>query len=316
MEQILFEQYQNMHQDIDLSKVSPIEPVDYAAKPEQELLKKIAVVKLNGGLGTTMGCKTAKGCLPAIGGKSFIENTILELDLYNKTNNCNIPLVLMNSKYTDSETRLHIEKISTETEILIFNQQFLNRFDRKSLESGVMRVDETMYPPGTGDFYYSLYNSDVFEKLKSKGIEYLFVSNIDNLKGIFDLTIFSWIYQNSAPFTMEVCKKSERDKKGGTPILWNEKPHLLEVAQVPLDQMELFAAFPYFNTNNLWIKLDSIKPDLPLYVIANHKNDVTQLETVIGSGFSCFNNSKVILVGRNRFHPIKTMEDYQAMINQ
>jgi UTP--glucose-1-phosphate uridylyltransferase len=309
MEQFLFNQYQSMNQNIDLSKVEPIIPVEIKSIPERapkghsSLISKIAIVKLNGGLGTTMGCKTAKGCLPAIGGKSFIENTIQQIPP-------NIPLVLMNSEYTDKETREHLKG----REIIIFNQKFINRFNRASLEKGEMVLDSQMYPPGTGDFYSSLYNSEVFEKLKKMGIEYLFVSNIDNLKATFDLSIFTWVYENKVPFAMEVCKKSERDKKGGTPILWNDKPHLLEVAQVPPNQMELFAAFPYFNTNNLWIKMDSIKPDLPLYVIANHKNDITQLETVIGSGFSCFDDSKVILVERDRFNPIKTMEDYLTLI--
>jgi len=38
-----------------------------------ELFRRVAVLKLNGGLGTTMGCNGAKSCMVIKDGKSFLE---------------------------------------------------------------------------------------------------------------------------------------------------------------------------------------------------------------------------------------------------
>jgi UTP--glucose-1-phosphate uridylyltransferase len=79
--------------------------------------------------------------------------------------------------------------------------------------------------------------------------------------------------------------------------------------------------FPYFNTNNLWIKLDKIdifeKENMPLYVISNPKivdgRSLIQLESVVGMAFSNFSDSQILYVERTRFHPVKTIEQYEDL---
>jgi UTP--glucose-1-phosphate uridylyltransferase len=283
----------------------------------EDIINKLAIVKLNGGLGTTMKCSKAKGCLEVFDNNTFLDIFINQVIFVNKKFSSNIPIVLMNSEYTEIDTQVILDKYKEQIDIYCFNQEFLYRFHEEDLDNDIVRLHNTRYPPGTGNFYESLYNSKVYGMLKERGIEYLFISNIDNLYATFDNKIYNYVYENKISFLMEVCKRTETDKKGGTPVLWNNKYHLLEIAQVSSNDYDDFtniSKFPYFNTNNFWIRLDEIKDDFDLYIISNKKTvnneKLVQLESVIGSAYSVITNSKIIEINRNRFFPIKTLDDY------
>ena len=118
------------------------------------------------------------------------------------------------------------------------------------------------YPPGHGDFYQAFYNSGLLEDLINQNRKYVFMSNIDNLGATVDLSILKEIITESTEFIMEVTDKTRADVKGGTLINYEGRLRLLEVAQVPKDHLEDFKSvkkFNVFNTNNLWMSLDSIK---------------------------------------------------------
>jgi UTP--glucose-1-phosphate uridylyltransferase len=320
-----YELYKNYKTDFSISEVEPIlnftnfntlDNIDNDFM-NRDVLNKLAIVKLNGGLGTTMKCSKAKGCLEVFENKTFLDIFINQVIFVNKKFSCNMPIVLMNSEYTETDTQLILDKYKEQVDIYCFNQKFIYRYYEEDLENDVVRLHETRYPPGTGNFYESLYNSNVYGLLKNRGIEYLFISNIDNLYAKFDNKIYNYVYENKIPFLMEVCKRTETDKKGGTPVLWKNRYHLLELAQVNSVDYNEFTninIFPYFNTNNFWIKLDEIKNDFDLYIISNKKTinneKLIQLESVIGSAYSVINNSKIIEINRDRFFPVKTVEDY------
>merc|ERR1711874_362699 len=73
------------------------------------------------------------------------------------------------------------------------------------------------------------------------------------------------------------------------------------------------------NTNNLWVKLSSIKliienENLDLEVIVNPKTldngaNVIQLETAVGAAMKCFEGSIGLNVPRSRFLPVKKTSD-------
>lgn len=98
-----------------------------------------------------------------------------------------------------------------------------------------------------------------------QGREYLFLSNIDNLGATVDLKILNKLLHEkpnsggSYEFVMEVTDKTRADVKGGTLIQYENKLRLLEIAQVPnehLDDFKSVKTFKFFNTNNIWAKLD------------------------------------------------------------
>jgi UDP-N-acetylglucosamine pyrophosphorylase len=60
-----------------------------------------------------------------------------------------------------------------------------------------------------------LLGSGLLDKLLSKGIKYVFVSNSDNLGALLDLKLLNHFATSNSPFVMEVAQRTESDKKGG-----------------------------------------------------------------------------------------------------
>lgn len=123
-------------------------------------------------------------------------------------------------------------------------------------------------------------------------------------------------------FVMEVTDKTRADVKGGTLIQYENKLRLLEIAQVPAEHIDDFKSiktFKFFNTNNIWAKLDAIdrvltEKTLNMETIVNHKTlengvRVIQLETAVGAAMKCFEGCIGINVPRSRFLPVKKTSD-------
>ena len=122
--------YQSLITDVDFNTI-------------KNNLNKLIVVKLNGGLGTSMGCQGPKSSITVRDGLTFLDLTIRQLEVfinkinYFRTNKCklifkqsinlaydtNVPLVLMNSFNTDEETNKIINKYNhIKVKIFTFNQ--------------------------------------------------------------------------------------------------------------------------------------------------------------------------------------------------
>lgn len=181
----------------------------------------------------------------------------------------NVPLVLMNSFNTESDTEKVIRKYKNlQVEIHTFQQSSYPRLNKDTLlpfapDCNVQEHLEAWYPPGHGDFYQSFYNSGLLERFIKQGKEYCFLSNIDNLGATVDLKILSLLLNPKEgvqhEFVMEITDKTRADVKGGTLIQYEGKLRLLEIAQVPKEHVDDFKSvktFKYFNTNNIWAKLD------------------------------------------------------------
>lgn len=128
---------------------------------------------------------------------------------------------------------------------------------------------------------------------------------------------------------MEVTERTFMDRKGGH--LARKKGGRLilrEAAQCPEKDLKEFGdvnRHRFFNTNNLWINLDSLKKliqngnfflDLPMIrnikkldPLNNNTPDVYQLESAMGSAISVFNASSALLVPRSRFSPVKSCDE-------
>ena len=209
--------------------------------------------------------------------------------------------------------------------ILTFNQSRHPRFSKDSMLPIPRSADDDKakwYPPGHGDIFDALSNSGLLDKLIDAGKEYIFVSNVDNLGAVVDLSILQSIIDKQAEYVMEVTDKTKADVKGGTIIDYDGQVRLLEVAQVPADHVEDFKSvkkFKIFNTNNIWINLKAIKrvidnDELNLEIIVNNKvtdsgEAVIQLETAIGAAIKHFKNAAGINVPRSRFLPVKSCSD-------
>lgn len=202
-----------------------------------ENLNKLAVLKLNGGLGTTMGCVGPKSAIEVRDGMTFLDLTVRQIEHLNSANDVSVPLILMNSFNTDDETKRIIQKYSGhQLQIMTFNQSRFPRIKKESLLPVPEKPNSSIsewYPPGHGDLYESLYNSGLLDRLLEQGKEYVFVSNVDNLGATVDPAILKHMIDSGAEFIMEVTDKTKADIKGGTLIDYNGTVRLLEIAQVP-----------------------------------------------------------------------------------
>ncbi|KAG5893128.1 hypothetical protein JTB14_034149 [Gonioctena quinquepunctata] len=211
-----------------------------------QMLDKLVVIKLNGGLGTSMGCHGPKSVITVRSDLTFLDLTVQQIEHMNKTYKVNVPLVLMNSFNTDEDTEKIVRKYKNlQVEIHTFNQSCYPRINRDSLmpiaKNGMVHDNiDAWYPPGHGDFYESFKNSGLLTKFLKGGREYCFISNIDNLGATVDLNILNLLLNPNhetakQEFVMEVTDKTRADVKGGTLIQYEGKLRLLEIAQVPKD---------------------------------------------------------------------------------
>ncbi|EDO19361.1 hypothetical protein Kpol_1002p6 [Vanderwaltozyma polyspora DSM 70294] len=312
---------------------NPEEVVDYKVIEQQpenvSNLSKLAVLKLNGGLGTSMGCVGPKSVIEVRDGNTFLDLSVRQIEYLNRQYDSDVPLLLMNSFNTDKDTEHLIKKYSANRiRIRSFNQSRFPRVYKDSLLPVPTDYNDSLdswYPPGHGDLFESLYASGELDALISQGREILFVSNGDNLGATVDLKILNHMIETDAEYIMELTDKTRADVKGGTLISYDGQVRLLEVAQVPkehIDDFKNIRKFKNFNTNNLWINLKAVKrlvesSALAMEIIPNEKTisrkgmDVTvlQLETACGAAIRHFGGAHGVVVPRSRFLPVKTCSD-------
>jgi len=330
----LFDRYiSQLKTPIDWNKIStPPEDaiVDYNTleevneKEAAALVSELAVCRLNGGLGTSMGCVGPKSAIEVKNNQSFLDLIVNQMQALNEKYSAKVPLVLMNSFNTNLDTQKIIKKYNGRLPIMTFQQNQFPRLRKDSLlplsvkKYGV----RSSYPPGHGDFYQSIAKTGILDTLIKQGKKYMFIANADNLGASIDLKILAKMKQTGSPFIMEVTDKTRADVKGGTLVKTDHHDlRLLEIAQVPKDYVEEFKSvkkFKIFNTNNIWVNLLELKEKiesnrLKLDVIVNKKFidhlPVIQLETAIGSGINFFEGSLAVKVPRIRFVPIKKTDD-------
>jgi len=299
-----------------------------APESVKELLGKLAVVKLNGGLGTTMGCTGPKSMVEAHDGMTFLDLIVEQLKEVNRAYGVDVPLVLLCSFNTYWETLKVLPKYSKSgVRVFTYLQSTHPRFDEATLLPVAEKLyahDDEWYPPGHVEVFPYLVSSGVYDTLAKEGKEYIFVSNVDNLGAIVDLSILNHMVSQKLDFAVEVTPKTMLDVKGGTLIDQNGQLRLLELAQVPREHIPDFESirkFSIFNTNNMWVRMAAMKEIVDsgriytdLDLIVNRKpfgkgRTVVQLEIASAASVSFFKRSVGICVPRTRFLPVKGTSD-------
>ena len=300
-------------------------------------LERLVVIKLNGGLGTSMGLSKAKSLLEVKGGLTFLDVIARQILTHRKKRGVTFPIVFMNSFSTEVDTLealLPYEGLSTGLP-LTFVQHRFPKVLQEGLAPAAWPSDPEMEwnPPGHGDIYTALVTSGMLEQLIDAGIRYAFVSNSDNLGAVVDENILGYFAEKDFPFMMEVTDRTEADSKGGhLAQLKNGRLTLREIAQCPEDELDAFQdvhVYRYFNTNTIWINLLALKRLLEVHHNVIHlpmirnpktvdpKNDSTpgvyQIETAMGSAVSTFDGASAIRVPRARFAPVKKCHDLLAL---
>ncbi len=301
------------------------------AEVGSEAMHRTVIIKLNGGLGTSMGLREAKSLL-------VVKDDLTFLDIIaRQAVDAEVPLVLMNSFATDEDSLKLLSEYPELNDGLPLS--FLQNKEPKVVQADLSPVnwpddpELEWCPPGHGDIYTALVTSGMLDHLLTRGVDYAFVSNADNLGAVLDPAILGFFVQSGAPFLMEVADRTPADRKGGHLAQQADGRLILrELAQCPADDVAAFQdidRYRYFNTNNLWLHLPTLKRiliernyRLKLPLILNSKNvdprdlkstPVYQLETAMGSAISVFDGAQAIRVPRSRFAPVKRTDDLLAI---
>ncbi|MDN5353604.1 MAG: UTP--glucose-phosphate uridylyltransferase [Candidatus Cloacimonadota bacterium] len=303
-------------------------------KGDKDDLQQLAVIKLNGGLGTSMGLKQAKSLIEVKNELNFLDIIARQILHLRKKTKKSIPLLFMNSFNTRQDTLDHLKKYSdlkVDDLPLDFLQNKFPKIRQKDL-SPLQETDDKLNwnPPGHGEIYLVLQLSGILGKLLEKGYRYAFVSNSDNLGAVVDTSILSYMKKEKIPFIMEVCRRTAMDKKGGHLAETKDNGLILrEVAQCPaaeIDKFQDILRYKYFNTNNIWIDLLALKRKLNqnegrlnLTMILNSKTvkgePVYQIETAMGAAIAEFENAKAVVIERDRFIPVKKTNELLALLS-
>ena len=315
--------------EADIEPVADLPRADDLPDPPdggKEALGRTVMIKLNGGLGTSMGMTRAKSLLEVKDGLTFLDIVVRQ------THQLGVPLALMNSFATSEDTKRFLRERYPDADV----REFLQNKEPKLLVDDLVPAEwpadpELEWaPPGHGDIYVALQASGMLRSLLDDGYEAAFVSNSDNLGAVLDPKLAAAFLDSRAPFLMEVVRRTKADRKGGHLARRREDGRLVlrETAQTPEEDREALqdvGRHRYGNTNNLWVNLvalDRVLGErsgvLGLPVIVNRKTvdpsdesspEVFQLETAMGAAIEVFDGAEAIEVSRTRFAPVKTTND-------
>src|SRR3954454_24631650 len=143
---------------------------------EHEALQRAIVVRLNGGLGTSMGLSRAKSLLEAKDGLSFLDVIARQVLALRERYDAPLPLVLMDS-FSTREDSLEALAAYPELESGI-PLDFLQNKEPKSRVDALMPVEWPARPPlewcppGHGDLYTALVTSGLLAELLERGFSH------------------------------------------------------------------------------------------------------------------------------------------------
>jgi UTP--glucose-1-phosphate uridylyltransferase len=320
---------------IEPVEISSIDDVDVATPTPTRGLAGTVVVKLNGGLGTSMGLDRAKSLLEVRDGLTFLDLIVRQVLAARVAHDVALPLVFMNSFRTSADTRallegyagLGVDGLPVE---FLQNKEPKLRADDLTPVSWPADPSLEWCPPGHGDIYTAMRGTGLLDALIAAGYERAFVSNSDNLGAVPDARVAEWFAASGAPFAIEAVRRTPSDRKGGHfarrrsdgRIVLRESAQTLDEDKQALADL---GRHKYASTNNLWFDLvamrealDSRDGILGLAMIKNTKTvdpadpsspEVVQIETAMGAAIEVFDGAELIEVSRERFVPVKTTND-------
>jgi len=299
-----------------------------------DVLDRVAVIKLNGGLATSMGLRSPKSLLEARDGRSFLDIIVGQTLALRRRYGVRLPVVLMDSEATREETLRALEPYGDLDDGLSvdFLQSMEPKLDADTLVPVSWAQEPALEwnPPGHGDVYPALRGSGMLDALLERGFRYAMISNSDNLGATTEARVAAHMQRGEIPFLMEVVIGTEADRKGGHIARRKSDGQLVlrETAQTPEEDQESFRDYRrwrYYNTNSVWVDLRVLEETLDesggvleLPLIVNRKTvdprdssstPVIQLESAMGAAIGSFKGAQLLRVPRTRFAPVKTTDD-------
>ena len=202
---------------------------------------RVVVLKLNGGLGTSMGMTRAKSLLEVKEGHTFLDVIVRQVLHLRGRARRGDPAAADEQlrdarRHARGARALPRAGASRGCRSTSCRARCRSCWPTASSRS-TWHADPALEwaPPGHGDVFTSLATSGMLATLLERGYEYLFLSNSDNLGAVLDPRILGWFAREGLPFVSEVVDRTESDRKGGHLARRRDDGGLVlrETAQVP-----------------------------------------------------------------------------------
>ncbi len=322
---------------------STIEPLESPSLADADVpddvaraaLGRTVVVKLNGGLGTSMGLDRAKTLLTVREGLTFLDVIARQVLAARRRYDVRLPLVFMDSFRTRQDTLAALAAYPDLPDPVLpldFLQNKEPKLRADDLTPVSWPADPALEwcPPGHGDLYTALHGTGLIDAMLAEGFTQVFVSNSDNLGATPDPRVAGWFAASGAPFAIEAVRRTPSDRKGGhfARRKRDGRVVLRETAQTLPEDAGALADLDrhrHTSTNNLWFDIAAMRSLLDerggvlgLAMIKNAKTvdpsdpgspGVLQIETAMGAAVEVFDGATTVEVGRDRFVPVKTTND-------
>jgi len=275
---------------------------------------EVAVVVLAGGMATRFGSviKALAEVFPAEGVR-FVDAKSADLTPWGGA----IPAALMTSFATDAAIAEALLRDGL-SDTFVCAPQFVALRLRPDGEPFLdAQGNPSPYATGHGDLPDALRAAGLLAAWRARGVRTVLVSNVDNLGATVDPVLYAHHRRSDARITVELVSKRPGDH-GGLPVSLGGRLVLAEAFRLPKGFPE--EAFPFFNTNTLWIDLDTLDastgPDVPwTWCVAQKTVDgrpAVQFERLVGE-LTWWHRTAYVHVSRegrgSRFVPVKEVED-------
>ena len=345
--------YKNKDKKVDEKEanITNIEYTDKAKLSKEEYKKyydlgkkviedgKYAVVTMAGGQGTRLGYVAPKGTFKIGGGidKSLFEALSDTIKEARAEYNTSIPWYIMTSRENNNATEKFFEKNDffglPYEDVKFFKQGELPMIDT----NGKLMLDETgiikLAADGHGGVFEALHKNGYLEDMKKRGIEWVFISGVDNvLAGLVDPIAVGLSIENGTLATGKSVVKRGPTEKVGVFCKKNDRPYVIEYTEIT-DEManaknedgELLYGESHILTNLFNIKaLENIsKNKLPYHsafkkakymnsngeVIKPETPNAYKFEAFIFDAFESLDDISILRVKReDEFAPLKNAE--------
>ena len=208
--------------------------------------EKLAAVTMAGGQGTRLGHDGPKGTydLGLDSHKSLFELLADGLKLEEKKYNVTIPWFIMTSRENNKQTLEFFEKnkyfgFKKDVNIFFFMQGELPMVDTEGKiligEDGLIK----QAADGHGGIYESLVKSEMTDKMKHLGIEWVFIAGVDNcLVKMVDPVLIGTAIDKKVTVACKSIVKSNPHEKVGVFCRRNGKPSVIEYSEISNEMAE------------------------------------------------------------------------------
>ena len=230
---------------VDKSKLSDEEKAHYQEIGESAIRQgKLGFITMAGGQGTRLGHKGPKGTFKLIGNKTLFELICETLKEGKNKYNTSIPWYIMTSVENNDDTVRFFEDNNyfgyPKNDVVFFKQGELPMIDI----SGKILLDNNGFvkqaADGHGGIFNAILKNNLLQDMKSRGLEWLFISGIDNcLVKMCDPIFMGLTIEKNYLAAGKSLVKANSKEKVGVFCKRNGKPSVIEYTEISDEMAEM-----------------------------------------------------------------------------